>query len=164
MHTTRYLIVGGGLTADAACKGIREVDADGGITVVAEDAYPPYSRPALSEALWQGTGESSIWRATERLGVELRLGRRIVALDPTTHRATDEQGEGYAYERRLLAPRGRMERRTSGARSTRTSGCCSPPVDGRARFPSPPTRSSTTGRSTTIVACGRASPRGHASS
>jgi len=107
MHTTRYLIVGGGLTADAACKGIREVDADGGITVVAEEAYPPYSRPPLSKALWKGTEERSIWRATERLGVELRLGRRIVALDPTTHRATDEQGEVYAYERLLLATGGR---------------------------------------------------------
>jgi 3-phenylpropionate/trans-cinnamate dioxygenase ferredoxin reductase subunit len=110
MHTTRYLIVGGGLTADAACKGIREVDADGGITVVAEEAYPPYSRPPLSKALWKGTEESSIWRATERLGVELRLGRRIVALDPTTHRATDEQGEVYAYERLLLATGGRPRR------------------------------------------------------
>ena len=110
MHTTRYLIVGGGLTADAACKGIREVDSDGGITVVAEEAYPPYSRPPLSKALWKGTDESSIWRGTEKLGVELRLGRRIAALDPRAHRATDEQGEVYAYERLLLATGGRPRR------------------------------------------------------
>lgn len=38
MHTTRYLIVGGGLTADAACNGIREVDPEGRITIVAEEA------------------------------------------------------------------------------------------------------------------------------
>ena len=48
MHTTPYLIVGGGLTADAACKGIREVDAEGRITVVTAEAYPPYSRPKHS--------------------------------------------------------------------------------------------------------------------
>ena len=47
MHTTRYLIVGGGLTADAACKGIREVDPDGRITVIADEAHPPYARPPL---------------------------------------------------------------------------------------------------------------------
>lgn len=62
MHTTRYLIVGGGLTADAACKGIRDVDTEGLITLVAAEAYPPYARPPLSKALWTGTEESSIWR------------------------------------------------------------------------------------------------------
>ena len=110
MHTTRYLIVGGGLTADAASKGIREVDGEGRITVVAAEAYPPYARPPLSKALWKGTDESSIWRGTEQLGVELRLGRRIVTLDPTARRATDDQGEVYAYERLLLATGGRPRR------------------------------------------------------
>ena len=115
MHTTRYLIVGGGLTADAACKGIREVDGEGRITVVAAEAYPPYARPPLSKALWKGTDESSIWRGTEQLGVELRLGRRIVTLDPTARRATDDQGEVYAYERLLLATGGRPRRFPFGA-------------------------------------------------
>ncbi|HET6683304.1 MAG TPA: FAD/NAD(P)-binding oxidoreductase [Gaiella sp.] len=110
MHTTRYLIVGGGLTADAACKGIREVDPDGRITVIADEAHPPYARPPLSKALWKGTEESSIWRGTENLGVELRLGRRIATIDPATHRATDDRGEVYAYERLLLATGGRPRR------------------------------------------------------
>ena len=34
MQTTRYLIVGGGMTAGAACKGIRDHDPEGPITVV----------------------------------------------------------------------------------------------------------------------------------
>lgn len=110
MHTTRYLIVGGGLTADAACKGIRDVDSEGHITLVAAEAYPPYARPPLSKALWTGTEEGSIWRGTETLGVELRLGRRIVALDPSAHRATDDRGEVYAYERLLLATGGHPRR------------------------------------------------------
>ena len=110
MHTTRYLIVGGGLTADAACKGIRDVDAHGHITVVAAEAYPPYARPPLSKALWKGTEEGSIWRGTESLGVELRLGRRIVAFDAAAHRATDDEGEEYGYERLLLATGGRPRR------------------------------------------------------
>ena len=50
MHTTRYLIVGGGLTADAACKGIRDVDAEGHITVVAAEAHPPYARPPVASS------------------------------------------------------------------------------------------------------------------
>jgi 3-phenylpropionate/trans-cinnamate dioxygenase ferredoxin reductase subunit len=110
MENSRYLIVGGGLTADAACEGIRELDPDGAITVVAEEPHPPYSRPPLSKALWKGDEESTIWRGTADLGVELRLARRIVALDLGARRATDDHGEVYPYERLLLATGGRPRR------------------------------------------------------
>jgi NADPH-dependent 2,4-dienoyl-CoA reductase/sulfur reductase-like enzyme len=110
MRATRYLIVGGGLTADAACTGIREVDPGGRITVVSDEAHPPYARPPLSKALWTGQEESTIWRATEEQGAELRLGRRIDALDLAARRATDDQGETYSYERLLLATGGRPRR------------------------------------------------------
>src|SRR5262245_33593966 len=49
----RYLIVGGGLTADGACKGIREVDQDGSIGVVGSEPHPPYLRPPLTKDLWK---------------------------------------------------------------------------------------------------------------
>jgi 3-phenylpropionate/trans-cinnamate dioxygenase ferredoxin reductase subunit len=110
MRTTQYLIAGGGMTADAACKGIRDVDPDGAITVVAEEPHPPYARPPLSKALWKGDEESTIWRGTADLGVELRLGRTIAALDLEARRATDDRGETYAYERLLLATGGRPRR------------------------------------------------------
>ena len=110
MRTTKYLIVGGGLTADAACKGIRDVDADGEVTVVAEEPHPPYARPPLSKALWKGDEESTIWRGTADLGVRLRLGRTIVALDTAARRASDDRGETYAFERLLLATGGRPRR------------------------------------------------------
>ena len=110
MRTTQYLIVGGGMTADAACKGIRDFDPDGTITVVAEEPHPPYARPPLSKALWKGDQESTIWRRTADLGVELRLGRAIADLDLEACRATDDRGETYAYERLLLATGGRPRR------------------------------------------------------
>jgi NADPH-dependent 2,4-dienoyl-CoA reductase/sulfur reductase-like enzyme len=110
MHMTKYLIIGGGLTADAACKGIRGVDADGAITVVADEPHPPYARPPLSKGLWKGDEEASIWRGTADLGVELRLDRTIVALDLAARRATDDRGETYAYEQLLLATGGRPRR------------------------------------------------------
>jgi 3-phenylpropionate/trans-cinnamate dioxygenase ferredoxin reductase component len=106
MRTTRYLIAGGGMTADAACKGIRDFDPNGTITVVAEEAHPPYARPPLSKALWKGDEESTIWRGTADLGVEVWLGRTIVALDLEARRATDDAGKTYAYERLLLATGG----------------------------------------------------------
>src|SRR5262249_22824049 len=58
-------------------------------------------------ALWKGKEEDSIWRGTEEHGVDLRLGRRIVSLDPDAHTATDDQGETYDYERALIATGGR---------------------------------------------------------
>ena len=110
MESSRYLIVGGGLTADAACKGILGLDPDGAIVLVGEELHPPYARPPLSKALWKGDEESTIWRGTDELGVDLRLGRRIVALDLERREARDDLGVSYAYEKLLLATGGRTRR------------------------------------------------------
>lgn len=106
MAEYRYLLVGGGMTADAACRGIREHDPDGPIGLVGEDPYEPYARPPLSKALWKGKPEDSIWRGTPALGVDFHLGRRIVSLDLDGRTATDDTGETHAYERLLLATGG----------------------------------------------------------
>jgi NADPH-dependent 2,4-dienoyl-CoA reductase/sulfur reductase-like enzyme len=110
MTTSRYLVIGGGLTGDAACKGIRSLDTDGAITLVGDEPHPPYARPPLSKGLWQGKDEGSIWRATEEQGVDLRLGRSIVSLDLDARQAKDDGGETYEYERLLLATGGRPRR------------------------------------------------------
>lgn len=110
MRTYRYLIVGGGLTADAACKGIRERDPDGTIGLVADEAHPPYARPPLTKALWKGDDEDTIWCGTPELGVDLRPSRTIVSLDLPGRQATDDAGETYSYERLLLATGGRPRR------------------------------------------------------
>ncbi|HWJ32820.1 MAG TPA: FAD-dependent oxidoreductase [Gaiellaceae bacterium] len=107
MESTRYLIVGGGMTGDAAVKGIREHDADGSIVVVGAEEHAPYARPPLSKKLWAGSDEAKIWRGTEEAGSTLRLGRRIVSLDLDGHRATDDHGDEYHWEKLLLATGGR---------------------------------------------------------
>ena len=107
MADYRYLIVGGGMTGDAAGKGIRSVDPDGSIGLVGTEPDPPYARPPLSKGLWLGKDESSIWRGTEEQGVELHLGRTITSLDLGTRTATDDRGDTYGYERLLLATGGR---------------------------------------------------------
>jgi NADPH-dependent 2,4-dienoyl-CoA reductase/sulfur reductase-like enzyme len=106
----RYLIVGGGMTGDAACRGIRDHDASGSIGLVSDEPDPPYSRPPLSKKLWQGGDESSVCRGTADLGVELVLDRRVVSLDLEGHTAVDEQGERYGYGKLLLATGGRPRR------------------------------------------------------
>lgn len=110
MQHSKYLLVGAGLTADSACKGIRDVDPDGTITVVGDETYPPYLRPPLTKDLWKGKDEKKIWRGTEKYHADLRLGRRIVAIDLSQRTARDDQGEEYRYEKLLFATGGRPRR------------------------------------------------------
>ncbi len=110
MVSTRYLIVGGGMTADAASHGIREVDPEGSITVVGAEPDPPYNRPPLSKALWKGEPLESIWRPAAAGPTTLRLRRTVTALDLEKRSATDDRGETYAFEKLLLATGGVVRR------------------------------------------------------
>lgn len=103
MTAYRYLIIGGGLTADAACRGIREHDDAGSIGLLTEEPHPPYARPLLSKGLWQGKDEAKIWRGTGDLGVDMHLGRSAAAVDTAAHHVVDTSGEVIEYERLLLA-------------------------------------------------------------
>jgi NADPH-dependent 2,4-dienoyl-CoA reductase/sulfur reductase-like enzyme len=111
---TNYLIVGGGMTADAAVKGIREHDVDGSIVLVGAEPHPPYKRPPLTKGLWSGGDEAKIWKDTADAGAEVILGRRIVSLDLAARRATDDQGDDYRYEKVLLATGGTPRRLGGG--------------------------------------------------
>ena len=105
-----YLIVGGGMTADAAIGGIREVDPSGSIGLVGADPHPPYDRPPLSKGLWKGKPLESIWRKTDRGGVTLHLDRQVRMLDPPNRRVTDDQGTDYTFDKLLLATGGTPRR------------------------------------------------------
>jgi 3-phenylpropionate/trans-cinnamate dioxygenase ferredoxin reductase component len=105
--STRYLIIGGGMTGDAAAKSIREHDPDGSIRLVGAERDPPYARPPLSKGLWLGDSEEKVWLHTAEAGVDLRLGRRIMALDLAAQEATDHEGEIHGWEKLLLATGGR---------------------------------------------------------
>ena len=98
-----YLIIGGGMTADAAVRGIRKLDANGTIGIVSADHYPPYNRPPLSKGLWFGKSFDKIWRGTEQFNVGLHLGRTVTELDLGKKIAVDDQGQEYRYEKVLLA-------------------------------------------------------------
>ena len=113
MHTTKYLIVGAGMTGDMAAKGIREHDSDGSITLIGSDPNPPYKRPLLTKGLWQGAPEEKLWREPAE-GAELVTGRRIVSLDLAAHTAADDAGEEYSWEKLLLAT-GARPRQIPGA-------------------------------------------------
>ncbi|MBZ5639298.1 MAG: FAD-dependent oxidoreductase [Acidobacteriia bacterium] len=110
MPHDKYLIIGAGMTGDAALHGIREVDLEGSIAVIGAEADPPYDRPPLSKALWKGQPLDSVWRSAEGLGAEFHLGRKIVALDAAGKRATDDRGTVHTFEKLLLATGGTPRR------------------------------------------------------
>jgi 3-phenylpropionate/trans-cinnamate dioxygenase ferredoxin reductase component len=110
MNNYKYLIIGGGMTADAAAGGIREIDTGGPIGLISAELDPPYDRPPLSKALWKGKSLDSVWRKTESKNVSLHLGRRIVSLNPDELSARDDQGNEYHGEKLLLATGGTPRR------------------------------------------------------
>jgi 3-phenylpropionate/trans-cinnamate dioxygenase ferredoxin reductase subunit len=102
----KYLIIGGGMTADAAVRGIRQLDGEGSIGLIGKEPYPPYDRPPLSKGLWRGDSVGDIWRNTQEQGLKVHLGLRARVLEPRNRRLTDERGEVYTFEKLLLATGG----------------------------------------------------------
>ena len=99
----KYLIVGGGMTAAAAVTGIREIDREGTIGLIAAEPHPPYDRPPLSKALWKGEQLDAIWRNVDGQGVSSHVGRSARGLDPTSREVVDDLGSSYTYSKLLLA-------------------------------------------------------------
>ena len=117
MPDYKYLIIGGGMTADAAAHGIRELDSSGSIGIVSADPDPPYARPPLSKALWKGDRVDSIWKNTEETGAALHAGTQIASLDAERRVATDDKGTAFGFESVLLATGGSPRRLPFGGDS-----------------------------------------------
>ncbi|GAA5146739.1 NAD(P)/FAD-dependent oxidoreductase [Nocardioides marinquilinus] len=108
-----FLIVGGGMVADAAAKGIREQGADGTIGILGEEPTPPFPRPALSKKLWTDpdfTQDDAALHTDDETGAELHLGVRVASVDPERHEVTTADGETFGYGRLLLATGGHPTR------------------------------------------------------
>jgi len=106
MEKYKYLIIGGGMTADSAVRGIRELDKDGKIGLIGTDPNPPYNRPPLSKGLWKGKPLNSIFRQTKQFSVDLHLGKTAQFIDTHQRIIRDDQGNEYSYEKLLFATGG----------------------------------------------------------
>jgi NAD(P)H-nitrite reductase large subunit len=107
---TRYLIVGNSAGGIGAVEAIRQVDADGPITIVSDEPYPAYSRPEISEYLaGLTTVERMLFRPLdfyEKNAVEAILGVAASRLDLRKRRLELEDGRTLAWDRLLLATGG----------------------------------------------------------
>jgi NADPH-dependent 2,4-dienoyl-CoA reductase/sulfur reductase-like enzyme len=105
-----YLIIGGGMTADAAVQGIREADPKGTIGLLSAEPDPPYDRPPLTKGLWKDKSLESIWRKTNERQVALHLGRRAEKLSLKERQVTDDRRDTFTFNKLLLATGGRPRR------------------------------------------------------
>src|SRR5215470_17687937 len=103
MTNYKYLVVGGGMTADAAINGIREADPKGSIALISSEPDAPYDRPPLTKGLWKDKPLDAIWRYTERQNVDLHLGRTAKKIDLQARSVVDTGGNTYGFSKLLLA-------------------------------------------------------------
>src|SRR5689334_10644076 len=110
MKHYQYLIVGGGMCADAAARGIRELDPKGTVGLISTESDPPYARPPLSKALWKGDPLGSVWRKTSEADIALHLGRKVTSLNAREKSVVDDDGAAFTYDKLLLATGGSPRR------------------------------------------------------
>ncbi len=103
----RYLIAGAGPAGVIAAETLRRVDRAGSVTLIGDEAGPPYARMALPYLLAQTVDEAGTHlrhdpRHYHDLGIEVRRGR-VAALAPDADAVSLEDGGRLAYDRLLIA-------------------------------------------------------------
>ena len=101
----RYVIIGNGAAGQAAAGAIRTRDQGGQVLILSSESHSAYYRPLISALIEDGMNEVSLFReelpALER--VDVKLGVRVMAIDPKDKNLILENGEALPYDRLLLA-------------------------------------------------------------
>lgn len=102
------VIVGGGLAAGSAAETLRDEGYAGDVTIVTDEAYPPYQRPPLSKGYLAGKEgrDAAILHPAEwyaEHGIELRESSPATRLDPGGRVVELHDGSRLAYDAVLLA-------------------------------------------------------------
>lgn len=103
----KFLIVGGGIAALSAAAAIRKRNRTGSISMLTEEAFKTYYRPALSDFLSTEIPDDKfyvyddVWY--EENQVEVRTSCRVSALDTAGKQVVLENGEAVVYDKLILA-------------------------------------------------------------
>ncbi|MFX1567557.1 MAG: NAD(P)/FAD-dependent oxidoreductase [Promethearchaeota archaeon] len=101
------MIIGGGMTADAAVHSIREIDVEGTIGLISNEEYAPYARPPLSKGLWTGDeGIEDIDLETSNMNLEMHFNQNVIKIDAENKKVYDNNKNEYNYQKLLIATGG----------------------------------------------------------
>lgn len=103
-----YVIVGGGVAAASAVKGIRSEDSSGTVAVLGSEPDKPVYRPALSKDLWLKDdatleGQSLAGDLDDDDAVDLVTDTTVTAIEPDAHVVRLADGSSVGYGKLLLA-------------------------------------------------------------
>jgi len=102
-----YMIIGNGIAGITAAETLRSEDSAAAITVIADDPFPVYYRPALKDYLAGRVQESKLWARSTDFYQQQKIGflqERVVAIQPNQHSIHLQSGRSVPYSRLLLAP------------------------------------------------------------
>jgi 3-phenylpropionate/trans-cinnamate dioxygenase ferredoxin reductase subunit len=96
------VVVGGGVAAHGAVTGLRRAGFDGEVIVVGREPHPPYERPFLSKSylLHEVTRQRLF---LPPLPAHVRLGEKVIEIEPDRRAVRLASGERLEYSRLLLA-------------------------------------------------------------
>jgi NADPH-dependent 2,4-dienoyl-CoA reductase/sulfur reductase-like enzyme len=98
----RILVVGAGPAGMAAADELRRLGFAGDLTLLGDEA--PYDRPACSKGLLTGhQSPRDVMLPAPEAPMELKLGRRAVALDAVGRQVTTDTGEVFDYDGLVIA-------------------------------------------------------------
>ena len=101
-----YGIIGNGITGVIAAETLRNVDASCAITIIADDPFPAYYRPALKDYLSGRLVEERLWvrPATFYRDQHIRfIPGRVVSINTQQHVVQLHNGQQVGYDKLLLA-------------------------------------------------------------
>ena len=103
----QYVIIGNGVAAVSCIEGIRSVDTESPITVLAAEPHPTYCRPLISYYLeGKTTVERMVYRKKsfyEENHVTVRYGVTAHKIEIHTHEVFLEDGESVPYTKLCIA-------------------------------------------------------------
>ncbi len=101
-----YVIVGNGIAGITAAEILRNEDSAAAITVIADDPFPVYYRPALKDYLAGRVREDKLWAKQKSFYEDNQirfLSERVVGVQVGQHTVQLQSGQHIGYSRLLLA-------------------------------------------------------------
>ena len=114
------VIVGAGHGGAQVAVMLRTQKFEGSIAIIGDEPELPYERPPLSKEYFAGEKEferiqlrpAKYWDERE---VTMRLGQRVVSVDPAGHTVTTADGETIGYGKLVWATGGPRPRALAGS-------------------------------------------------